>query len=305
MDREYIDTVRLLLDVAPDVFPSGAFAMKGGTALNLFVQDMPRLSVDIDVVFVDRNRERKDALVEIESELQAVKERLVDRGLKVEITATKEGNEAKLLVSGRDTRVKVEVNHVFRGTVLPVESRRMGKNARDLFTTDLTLPILSVSELYGSKLVAALDRQHPRDLFDVIGMFQQLGLTPEIVECFVCYLAGHNRPMHEVLFSRDLNIATQFESEFEGMTKDQISVDDLVAIRAELRKEMGAALTGNQKRFLLSLAQAKPIWNLMDCEHLAELPAIRWKLQYLEKLRQTNPKKFRLQTDELQRGLEL
>jgi Nucleotidyl transferase AbiEii toxin, Type IV TA system len=48
MTPSYIDTVRLLLAIAPAVFASGRFAMKGGTALNLFVQDMPRLSVDID-----------------------------------------------------------------------------------------------------------------------------------------------------------------------------------------------------------------------------------------------------------------
>lgn len=51
MTPTYVATVRLLLDVAPDVFRGGEFALKGGTALNLFVQDMPRLSVDIDAVF--------------------------------------------------------------------------------------------------------------------------------------------------------------------------------------------------------------------------------------------------------------
>lgn len=50
MDKAYADTVRLLLTAAPDVFANDIFAMKGGTAINLFVQDMLRLSVDIDVV---------------------------------------------------------------------------------------------------------------------------------------------------------------------------------------------------------------------------------------------------------------
>jgi len=53
MNQNYIDTVRPLLAIAPAVFASGRFAMKSGTALNLFVQEMPRLSVDIDLVFVD------------------------------------------------------------------------------------------------------------------------------------------------------------------------------------------------------------------------------------------------------------
>ena len=51
MDANYIDAVRLLLEAIPVVFEEPRFAMKGGTALNLFVQDLPRLSVDIDVVF--------------------------------------------------------------------------------------------------------------------------------------------------------------------------------------------------------------------------------------------------------------
>ena len=50
MDRSYADTLRLLLSVAPIVFEEPAFAMKGGTALNPFLHDLPRLSVDIDVV---------------------------------------------------------------------------------------------------------------------------------------------------------------------------------------------------------------------------------------------------------------
>jgi hypothetical protein len=53
MDKIYVDTVRLLLDKAPHVFHSDRFALKGGTALNLFVREMPRLSVDIDVVYTD------------------------------------------------------------------------------------------------------------------------------------------------------------------------------------------------------------------------------------------------------------
>ena len=45
MDKPYTDTVRLLLAVAPDVFANDIFAITGGTAINLFVQGMPRLSV--------------------------------------------------------------------------------------------------------------------------------------------------------------------------------------------------------------------------------------------------------------------
>jgi predicted nucleotidyltransferase component of viral defense system len=54
MKPSYIQTVNLLLDIAPEVFRSHRFAMKGGTALNLFVQDLPRLSVDVDAILLSR-----------------------------------------------------------------------------------------------------------------------------------------------------------------------------------------------------------------------------------------------------------
>ena len=48
--------------------------------------------------------------------------------------------------------------------------------------------MLATEELYGSKLVAAMDRQHPRDLFDAWQMFASGGLSDATVECFVTYL---------------------------------------------------------------------------------------------------------------------
>jgi predicted nucleotidyltransferase component of viral defense system len=71
MDQEYVDTVRLLLAIAPAVFKSPRFALEGGTALNLFLHDMPRLSVDIDVVFTDHALGREDALRAIAADLKA------------------------------------------------------------------------------------------------------------------------------------------------------------------------------------------------------------------------------------------
>jgi len=123
MDKSYVDTVRLMLEVAPDVFTSGRFAMKGGTALNFFVQELPRLSVDIDVVFVPHQTPRDVALAEIAAELSAIQDRLKNRGIKAEIANSKTGDETKILARRERIEVKVEINHVFRGTLLPVEIR--------------------------------------------------------------------------------------------------------------------------------------------------------------------------------------
>ncbi len=303
MDKAYVETVRLLLEAAPHVFRAPAFALKGGTALNLFVRNMPRLSVDVDVVYADHRPGRDAAMRHIGDELAATMGRLADLGIESRPLRTRAGDEAKILVRRDRSQVKVEVNFVFRGTLLPVEKRGLVRPARDLFTTELTLPLLAEPEIYGSKLVAALDRQHPRDFFDVMGVFEGPGLTDEIVECFVCYLAGHTRPIHEVLFSRDLDMAMAYDNEFQGMTRDGVSLADLVAVRARVRGELAAALTERQKRFLLGVAGGEPEWGLMGFPHLAEMPAIRWKLENLAKLRKSNPAKFRLQADELRRRL--
>jgi hypothetical protein len=61
MNTNYLDAVRLLLAVAPAVFRDPLFALKGGTAINLFVRDMPRLSVDLDLVIDGRGHERSSA----------------------------------------------------------------------------------------------------------------------------------------------------------------------------------------------------------------------------------------------------
>jgi len=301
MDKTYVDTVRLLLEVAPEVFPSRSFAMKGGTALNFFVQDMPRLSVDIDVVFVAHETRRDDALAEIAAELTAIQRRLIERGIVAEIASSKTGDETKIFARRGREQVKIEINHVFRGTLLPVENRSLVKTASDLFTTSLTVPTLAVAELYGSKLVAAMDRQHPRDLFDVHGMFLRFGLTPEIMECFVGYLVGHNRPVHEVLGSRDIDLTRPFENEFAGMERELVPLRTLEETRVRLRRELLAGLTADHKRFLLGLVSGEPPWDAMECRHLGELPAIQWKLQNLARLKQTNATKFLAQADELKR----
>lgn len=299
MDKTYIELVRLLLESAPAIFETPHFAMKGGTAINLFIEDMPRLSVDIDVVYTDHQATRDEALKSISKGLEAVRKRLAKAGLESDASATKDGDEIKLFIRRGRNQVKVEVNHVFRGTVLPVETRQLGNEARKLFTTELSVPVLATSELYGSKLVAAMDRQHPRDLFDVRGLFELSGLTEEVVECFVCYLAGHNRPVHEVLFSRDVDMSSAFENEFAGMARNPITLAELEDVRRRLKRELLAALTGNQQEFLLSLVAGEPNWQLMKCSHLSELPAIRWKLQNLANLKKSNPRKFSQQADEL------
>lgn len=305
MNPAYTSTVQLLLAIAPLVFESPLFAMKGGTALNLFVQDLPRLSVDIDVVFTSHELPRDDALAAIADELAAAKARIEKRGFEARVHRTKSGDEAKLFVTDGSNEVKVEVNFVFRGTVLPVVRTSLTAAAQALFTANIELPMLDTAELYGSKLVAALDRQHPRDLFDVKCMVDRFGLPASFVDCFVVYLAGHNRPVHEVLFATPQPLTEVFVSEFEGMTIMPVTIDSLVATRTWLFDRLPRALTEDHRNFLLSLVEAKPNWELMPFAHLKDLPAIRWKLANLENLAKRNSARFAQQHAALAAGFAL
>ena len=185
MNKAYADTVSLLLTVAPEIFRSDIFAMKGGTAINLFVRDMPRLSVDIDVAYTSWETPRDAALKAISDEIGTIAKRLRGMRLEVKTTSASDIGDSKLLVSNTQVQVKVEINLVFRGTVLPVEKRPLSARTAEMFSVELSVPTLAVAELYGSKIVAALDRQHPRDLFDVAQMYEADGLTERMVECFV------------------------------------------------------------------------------------------------------------------------
>ncbi len=147
MDKAYADTVRLLLAAAPDVFANDIFAMKGGTAINLLVRDMPRLSVDIDVVYTPWQTPRDEALAAINRELDNVAKRLAKQNLHARKVAAKELGDTKLLIERDDSQVKVEVNVVFRGTVLPIERRMLVRVRREL--TRLTRSFANCTDQHG------------------------------------------------------------------------------------------------------------------------------------------------------------
>ena len=299
MNRTYLETARLLTQVAPLILSDDTFALKGGTAINLFVRDMPRLSVDLDLVFPDHRLTREQALDRINAAIREAADRLNSRGFQTYAVAAADAGETKLLVRRGGAEVKVEVNFVMRGTVYPVRAGSLTAKARDLLMADLELPLVATEDLYGGKLVAALDRQHPRDLFDVMQLFAHEGITPGIRRAFVVYLACHNRPVHEVLFPALRDLRQDYERTFKGMTAETIELDELLAARARLIEELPRALDADERAFLLSLVSNEPQWNLLDVDHLQELPGIRWKLRNLEQLAERSAARFAAQSEAL------
>lgn len=303
MNQVYLDTARLLTQVAPLIFMDGTFALKGGTAINLFVRDMPRLSVDLDLIFPNHEPPRDQALQRINEAIRQSADRLNKRGFQTHAVVAADAGETKLLVRRGGIEVKIEVNFVMRGTVYPVRMASLTAKARETLLADLEIPVVSLEDMYGGKLVAAMDRQHPRDLFDVMQLFAHEGITPGIRRAFVVYLACHNRPVHEVLFPSLRDVGHDYERNFKGMTAEPVELAELLDVRNRMVRELQQSLDADERRFLLSLVANKPEWPLLGLAHLEHLPGIRWKLHNLERLQKTNARKFTEQSDTLARLL--
>ncbi|XVJ70117.1 MAG: nucleotidyl transferase AbiEii/AbiGii toxin family protein [Rhizobacter sp.] len=299
MNQLYLDTARLLTQVTPLVFADGTFALKGGTAINLFIRDMPRLSVDLDLVFPDHSLPRNEALARINEAILQSAERLKARGFQTHAPAAADAGETKLLVRRAGIEVKVEVNFVMRGTVYPVRTMAMTPMARDTLLADVEIPVVSLEDVYGGKLVAAMDRQHPRDLFDVMQLFSHEGITAGIRRAFVVYLASHNRPVHEVLFPAMRNVEQEYERNFKGMTTEPVELASLLAARERMVQELQGGLDADERRFLLSLVAGRPDWPALGIAHAEQLPGIRWKLHNLALLERKSPARFAEQAETL------
>jgi hypothetical protein len=219
------------------------------------------------------------------------------------VLATVDAGETKLLVRRAGIEVKVEVNFVMRGTVYPVRTMAMTPMARDTLLADLEIPVVSLEDVYGGKLVAAMDRQHPRDLFDVMQLFAHEGITAGIRRAFVVYLASHNRPVHEVLFPSLRDVSQEYERNFKGMTTEPVELAALLAARERMVQQLQGGLDTDERRFLLSLVAGRPEWPLLGIAHAEHLPGLRWKLHNLAQLELKSPGKFAEQAEALAQRL--
>jgi predicted nucleotidyltransferase component of viral defense system len=283
-DNPYYRQVQLLVAVLPSVAEERCFALKGGTAINFFVRDMPRLSVDIDLAYLPGG-DRASALREIDAALKRIRDGLQSGSppFDVRITKRQDGYACAMLVREGDATVKIEVSPVLRGTVFPTADRRILPRAEEEFGF-AEVPVLSFEDLFAGKLVAALDRQHPRDLFDVQLLLQEEGISPNLFRAFLVYLISHDGSLARIVAPRPKPIAELFERQFANMTAEPITVAQLERAREELIATLHGNIGENEKAFLLSFKRGEPRWDLLGVEHAIELPAVRWKLQNLERM---------------------
>jgi len=218
-DTVFFRQAELLLRVLPFVNEEEIFALKGGTAINFFLRDLPRLSVDIDLTYLPVN-DRETALIDIGKALLRISER-AEKTIPGVRAFFKKDHEfdivAGLLIRRGDATIKVEPNRVLRGSAFPTETRTLCQKAQDHFELSIEARTISFEDLYGGKACAALDRQHPRDLFDIHMLFKNEGLPEKVCKAFIVYLVSHSRPMIEILNPHWGDLRPIFEREFQGM----------------------------------------------------------------------------------------
>jgi predicted nucleotidyltransferase component of viral defense system len=275
----------LLVRLLPLVAEESFFALKGGTAINFFVRDMPRLSVDIDLMYLPV-KDRPSSLAEIESALIRIGERVVNGipGARLQEVRTRgEGILTRIDVRTRHEHIKVEVSPVLRGCVFDPEIRSVSPIVERQFGF-AEMQVASFPDLYAGKIVAALDRQHPRDLFDVRDLFANEGVDHALREAFVAYLVSHDRPMIELLVPNRKDIREEFGRGFSGMTDEPVSLDDLLATRELLVRTMVEEMPEQHRRFLVSLEAGEPEWTSLARPEIENLPAVQWRLRNLATL---------------------
>lgn len=298
IQNQYFKQANLLLRILPFLAGESDFVLKGGTAINFFVRNFPRLSVDIDITYLLIN-DRDTALQEISLMLLRYSSYIqkIFPNSKVTEKRLKDSHLIKgLIVVDDNTTVKIEPNSVIRGSVFPPQNLSLTAKTKEIFQKDVTVQTLSTADLYAGKMCAALDRQHPRDLFDITKLLENEGITESIRKAFIVYLLSHPRPIIELLNPNIIDISRMFETEFLGMTDEKITLKTLIDSRNELIKKINISLSKKEKLFILSFKNKKPEWNLLGLENIENLPAIRWKQYNLAKMPE---KKHKIALDKL------
>jgi predicted nucleotidyltransferase component of viral defense system len=281
---QWQNQVSLLLKVLPIVFKESCFALKGGTAINLFVRNMPRLSVDIDLAYLS-NEPRADAIPHIQDALKRIASQLIMQwpGLSVHKSFEGKADSLKLILIEQGVTVKVELSPVLRGTVFEAEVRVVVPQVEDEFGY-AKVPVVSLPDLYGGKICAALDRQHPRDLFDVHLLLQNEGVTESIRKAFLVYLLSHPRPMVELLRPRLKDLTTLYANELSGMTSLPTTLEELTLSFKQLVRLLQTGITQEEKELLVSVMRGEPQWNLLGISGYNDLPAVKWKMQNIAQM---------------------
>lgn len=291
----YSQKVELLLRLIPIVVEEGVFAIHGGTAINLFLKDLPRYSVDIDLTYIPLS-DRQQSIEDINRHLQSISDKAKKAFKGMHIVSN--FSTCKLLCEYRGKQVKVEVNQTKRGIIGgDVLSVPLSDKAQDEFGLYCEARIVPITQLYGGKIAAALSRQHPRDLFDVRYMDVPLS---ECREGLIFCLLGSDRPIYESFSPRLVDQREAMVNQFEGMTDIPFTYEEFEETRKALIEDVNRLMTDTDKRFLLSFESGNPEWSGYEFEYFKDYPSVKWKLLNLKKLAKQNPQKLEEEVRKLQ-----
>lgn len=300
MNSQFTKQVDFLLRILPEVAKETDLALHGGSAINLFYFEMPRLSVDIDLTYLpfgarDKDlRQIKALLIRIKTQLLKIIPQIKIKGPKIDV------EDYKLYCSLDKTEVKIEINTINRGVYHDIELHHLRKKAQDEFNRFCEMQIVPLGQLFEGKIVAALDRQHPRDLFDFRKMMEVIGFTNDVSEGFLFCLLSSKRPVHEILRPSFIDHNSTLISQFSGMTDEVFSYGMYGSSRELLVETVHKNLTPEAHELLLSFTDGQPKWGRFDYERF---PGIQWKLLNIRKLKKQNPNKHLRQLFELEKAL--
>jgi predicted nucleotidyltransferase component of viral defense system len=292
-DSIYYTQVQLLVRVLPLLDSERCFAIKGGTAINLFFRELPRLSVDIDLLYLP-SEEREEALINIRAALTRLSTLIKKSisGIRIQ-NAHEQSDALRLILQLGDVRIKIELSPVIRGTVFPEQRMEVCEVVEKEFGY-AEIQVASLPDLYAGKICAALDRQHPRDLFDVKFLLENEGFSEDLRKTFLVFLISHQRPMAELLAPHRKDIRTIYFSEFADMAEVNIPVEELEKAREDLIAIIHKTMTNDERNFLLSFKERNPKWELLGLENIEEvskLPSVQWKLKNLTAMDDTKHQK--------------
>jgi hypothetical protein len=264
---------------------------------------MPRLSVDIDLTYLPV-KDRPASLTGIDAAMKRIGERIDAKlgGAQV-ISAKLRGEDiiTKHFVGQDGVEIKIEVTPVLRGCVYDPAKRSTSPRVEDQFGF-AEIQVVSFEDLYAGKLVAALDRQHPRDLFDVRDLLANEGINDALRKAFVVYILSHNRPMAEVLAPTRLDVKQEFARGFDGLAETPVTLEELYATREAFIAELAGRMPEEHRQFLVSFEEGRPDWGLLGLQGADKLPAVLWRLKNNAEIR---PKKRQLLVADLRRALGL
>lgn len=282
-DNRYRDRVQLLVDILPVLAKETRFALKGGTAINLFEHDIPRLSVDIDLTWLPVGGFEADVAA-ISAALEQLAQILRARPLQLQVQTSggaKTGGITRLICSRGRARVQIETTPVMRGTVHPVRTMVVQPKVEQAFGFAST-QVLDFADLYAGKLAASLSRQHPRDLFDIGFLLDDERAGSVLWRTFLVYLTCSPKPAWELLAPREpVDFEAIFDTHFKGMTAEPMTATQLLENRARLLSWISDMLDKPSRDFLWSIEGEQPDFGVIGMEGAAALPGVERKLQNL------------------------